>query len=166
MGNESKLFSSHSGHQERKPAVLTNTSCRSCCMGSRQRGAEPPWIFIHGADKEERGLIVLFFGFVFSVAPLSWKFFCRRPCCAGLQVWSDNTVFLTGQSLVGQKRGDKIFIFWHLLFGQKLCYFVFPCKSFLETYFLNKGELTVYWNLCFYLFEKRSEAATKTFQTL
>jgi len=28
-----------------------------------------PWIFIHGSDKVEEGLMVLFFGLVFSVAP-------------------------------------------------------------------------------------------------
>jgi len=40
--------------------------------GCRQRmagGPWSPWIFIHDTDKVE-GLIVLFFGFVFSVAPL------------------------------------------------------------------------------------------------
>jgi len=33
----------------------------------RQRGSCPPWIFIHGTDRVDRGLIVLFFG-LFSVA--------------------------------------------------------------------------------------------------
>jgi len=41
--------------------------------GRRQWGAEggraPSWVFIHGIDKVERGLIVLFFGLVFSIAP-------------------------------------------------------------------------------------------------
>jgi len=37
-----------------------------------------PWIFIHGTDIVDRGLIVLFFG-LFFVASSSWKFFCRRP---------------------------------------------------------------------------------------
>jgi len=58
--------------------------------GRRQRGAggRGPWIFIHGIDIVDRGLIVLFFGKslivfffgFFSVAPPPlWKFFCRRP---------------------------------------------------------------------------------------
>jgi len=38
-----------------------------------------PWIFIHNTIKVEGGLMVLFFGLVFSVGPL-WKFFYRRPC--------------------------------------------------------------------------------------
>jgi len=48
----------------------------------RQRGAwgaVTPWIFIHDTDKVEIGLMVLFFGLVFSVA-LPWIFFCLRPC--------------------------------------------------------------------------------------
>jgi len=34
-----------------------------------QRGAWLPWIFIHGTDKVEGSLIVIFFGLVFSVTP-------------------------------------------------------------------------------------------------
>jgi len=37
-------------------------------------GPRPPWIFKHNTDEVEGGLMVLFFGLVFSVAP-SWKFF-------------------------------------------------------------------------------------------
>jgi len=43
----------------------------------RHRGAEgavAPWIFIHGTDKVEGGLMVLFFGLVFSAAPPSGNF--------------------------------------------------------------------------------------------
>jgi len=36
-------------------------------VGSGNRGAVPPWIFIHGTDIEDRGLIVLFSDF-FSLA--------------------------------------------------------------------------------------------------
>jgi len=48
--------------------------------GRRQRGqggCDPLWIFLYNTDKAEGGLMVLFFGLVFPVAP--WKFFCRRP---------------------------------------------------------------------------------------
>jgi len=38
------------------------------------------WVFIHDTDKVKGGLMVLFFSLVFSVGPLSWKFFCRRRC--------------------------------------------------------------------------------------
>jgi len=31
------------------------------------REAVPPWIFIHGTDIVDRGLIVLFFGLVFAI---------------------------------------------------------------------------------------------------
>jgi len=44
--------------------------------GRRQWGPCLPWVFIHGADKVEGGLMMLFFGLVFSVDP--WKFFGRR----------------------------------------------------------------------------------------
>jgi len=43
-----------------------------------------PWLFIHGTHIVDRGLILLFFSLfllffvLFSVAPLPWKFFCRR----------------------------------------------------------------------------------------
>jgi len=39
--------------------------------GRRQRGAaaRPPWIFKYDTNKVEVGLIVLFFGLVFSVGP-------------------------------------------------------------------------------------------------
>jgi len=30
-------------------------------------GSEGPWIFIHGTDKVEKGIMVLFFGLFFSV---------------------------------------------------------------------------------------------------
>jgi len=33
------------------------------------RGGVPPWIFIHGTDKVETCLMMLFFGLVFSVDP-------------------------------------------------------------------------------------------------
>jgi len=35
----------------------------------RQGGRSPLWIFIHSTDKVEGGLIVLFFGLIFSVGP-------------------------------------------------------------------------------------------------
>jgi len=35
----------------------------------------PPWIFIHDTDKVEEGLMVLFFGLVFSVRLLPENFF-------------------------------------------------------------------------------------------
>jgi len=43
----------------------------------------PPWIFIHGTDIVDKGLIVLLFGsflLFFTVSPSPWKCFCRRPC--------------------------------------------------------------------------------------
>jgi len=36
-----------------------------------QAGRSSPWIFMHGTNKVEGGLMVLFFGLVFSVAN-SW----------------------------------------------------------------------------------------------
>jgi len=51
-------------------------------VGSEDKGgAVPPSrIFIDSTDKVERGLMVLFFGLVFTVGPLlHWKFFCRSP---------------------------------------------------------------------------------------
>jgi len=54
---------------------------KHCCShGRRRRGGCCPLLdfhTVHGTDKEERGLMGLFIGLVFSVA--SWKFFCRRP---------------------------------------------------------------------------------------
>jgi len=48
-------------------------------VGSRgQGGPWPPWIFIHGTDKVQEGLMVLFFGLVFFSLPSPKKFFCRR----------------------------------------------------------------------------------------
>jgi len=37
---------------------------------SAEGAVAPPWIFIYGTDKVERDLTVLFFGLVFTVAPL------------------------------------------------------------------------------------------------
>jgi len=53
----------------------------------RQRGPcpLPPRIFIHGTNIVDRGLKVLFFGLkvlffgLFSVTPLTWKFFLSMP---------------------------------------------------------------------------------------
>jgi len=48
-----------------------------------QRRAVPPAsrIFKHGTDKVEGGLMVHFFGLVFSVAfPSPWNYVCRCPC--------------------------------------------------------------------------------------
>jgi len=39
------------------------------------RGRASPWIFIYDTDKVEGGLMVLFFGLDFSVAPPPVKFF-------------------------------------------------------------------------------------------
>jgi len=41
-------------------------------VGKSGREAVSPWIFIHGTDKVEKGLMVLFFGFFFRYP--SWKF--------------------------------------------------------------------------------------------
>jgi len=49
-------------------------------MGSGGQEGVPPWIFIHGTDIVERGLIVLFLGIFFRCLPRPWKFFCRRLC--------------------------------------------------------------------------------------
>jgi len=55
-------------------------SIHSMDVGSGRQGeAVPPWIFINGTDKAEGGLMVLFFGLVFTVGPSPWKIFCRRP---------------------------------------------------------------------------------------
>jgi len=40
-------------------------------------GPCPPWIFTHVADKVVRGLMVLFFGLVFSVDPLPGNFYAN-----------------------------------------------------------------------------------------
>jgi len=57
--------------------LSTRTQVHTAMGIGRGRGA--PWIFIHGTDKVEGGLLVLFFGHVFSVALRPWKFFCQRP---------------------------------------------------------------------------------------
>jgi len=49
-------------------------------VGSGGRGPWPTCIFIHDTDKVEVGLMAIFFGLVFSIAPPSWKFFSRRSC--------------------------------------------------------------------------------------
>jgi len=45
-----------------------------------QRGAVPPWIFVHDTDKVEGGLMVLCVSLVFSVAPL--EIFLPTPLTA------------------------------------------------------------------------------------
>jgi len=62
-----------------------------------QGGAPPSWIFIHDTDNVERGLMVLFFGLVFSLPPSSWKVFCRRP-----RTWRDGKLQLK-ESLAGKQ---------------------------------------------------------------
>jgi len=57
--------------------IFCDTGCRHRGGGMEERG--PSWIFIHDSDKEERGLMVLFFSLVFSL-PAPWKFFCQRSC--------------------------------------------------------------------------------------
>jgi len=62
-------------------------------MGVCSGGLWPPWISIHGADKVEKGSMVLFFSLVFSVAlptPLGiflptpfWLQFAHHICCGG-----------------------------------------------------------------------------------
>jgi len=47
---------------------------KASATGGRER-PWPPWIFIDGTEKVEGGLMVLFFGLVFTVGP-PWKFFC------------------------------------------------------------------------------------------
>jgi len=52
--------------------------------GRWQLGSWPPWIFTHGTDTVDRGLIVLFFGLFWLFFGLffrwpPWKVFCRRP---------------------------------------------------------------------------------------
>jgi len=37
------------------------------------------WIFIHGTDEVEEGLMVLFFGLVFSAGPPSLEIFLPTP---------------------------------------------------------------------------------------
>jgi len=74
------LCSNQCIHQKLKMSLFEKTllCTNSCCShGCRQRGSVPPWIFIFGTDKVEGGLMVLFFGLVFSV-DLSppWKIFC------------------------------------------------------------------------------------------
>jgi len=39
-------------------------------VGSGGQRAMAPWIFIHSTDKVEGGLMMLFFGLVFPIAPL------------------------------------------------------------------------------------------------
>jgi len=49
---------------------LSDVALYICTWASAEggRGPWPPWIFIHNANKVEGGLMVLFFGLVFSVA--------------------------------------------------------------------------------------------------
>jgi len=56
--------------------TLTWYTSRSCVHEHRQRrqGAVTPWIFIHDTDKVEGGLMMLFFGLVFSVGSLPGNF--------------------------------------------------------------------------------------------
>jgi len=56
--------------------------------GGAGRGrANPRFSYVHGTDKVEGCLMVLFFGLVFSDAPPPWKFFYRRPW---MNAWSFN----------------------------------------------------------------------------
>jgi len=76
-------------------------ACIRCSMhGLRQLGAggRRPWIFIHSTDKVEGGIMMLFFGLVFSHWP-PWKFFCRRPWQYVLEFQSDHAQ--------RQRKGDK-----------------------------------------------------------
>jgi len=57
-------------------AVMLTITCMG--VGREDRGPWPQWIFIQNTDKVEGGLMVLFFGLVFSVDPPPWNFFCRR----------------------------------------------------------------------------------------
>jgi len=69
-----------------KTLLYHNAALIALGHGCRKKGAGeawPPWIFINGTDKVEGRLMVLFFGFVFSVAPPPWKFFCR-PLALGI----------------------------------------------------------------------------------
>jgi len=76
----------------KRKGIVTNLLLEFMGVGRR---AVAPWIFIHGTDIVDkgvivlffclfsvvlpgRGLIVLFFG-IFSVAPPLWNFFCLRP---------------------------------------------------------------------------------------
>jgi len=53
---------------------LVFTAWASATRG--REGAPPhPWIFIDDTDKIEEGLLVLFFGLVFPVTPLSLEIF-------------------------------------------------------------------------------------------
>jgi len=51
-----------------------------------QGGRGSPWIFMHGTDKVEGGLFMLFFGLVFSVSPLPLEMFLPTPL--GTNLWS------------------------------------------------------------------------------
>jgi len=55
--------------------------CSVCMYFVGLVGAIAPWIFIHGTDKVERGLMELFFGFVFPLPP-SGNFFADALGCA------------------------------------------------------------------------------------
>jgi len=65
-------------------------------VGSEARGGPwPPCIFIHGTDKVEGGLMVLFFGFVFSVG-LPLEIFLPTPLVMMMFIWRKNTLSFTG----------------------------------------------------------------------
>jgi len=71
------------------PAPLLEWEHSISTLAAAERG-RALWNLIHDTDKVEGGLMVLFFGLVFSIATLPWKFFCRRTCwqryffCSGL----------------------------------------------------------------------------------
>jgi len=48
-------------------------------VDSRRQGGVAHWIFIHGSDNAEEGLMVLFFGLVFSVGPPPLEIFLPTP---------------------------------------------------------------------------------------
>jgi len=50
-------------------------------IGEKQGGAVTPWIFIRSklTDKVEGGLMVLFFGLVFLIAPILLEIFLPTP---------------------------------------------------------------------------------------
>jgi len=54
--------------QLNKQASMYNVTAWASAAGAKSRGPPATWIFIHGTDNAEGGLIVLFFGLVFSVA--------------------------------------------------------------------------------------------------
>jgi len=58
-------------------------------------GRDPTWIFIHGTDRVEKDLMVLFFGLVFFRCHPPWKFFADALACNSIKISLQSSHILT-----------------------------------------------------------------------